>query len=105
MATSDLVLTTGLKLALVLTMLFYTAMVLVSYSTEGPHYRLKFDPARPARSVERLAVWLGVRMIATVARATGLLYDTLSETSADVGEWFIRRRGPEAEARFHARFL
>jgi len=108
MATSDLVLTmgwTGLKLALALTMVFYTAVVFTSYSTEGRRYRVKWDPARPARSVERLAVWLGVRTIATTAHASRAIFDTLAETSADVGEWFIRRQGPDAEARFHARFL
>jgi len=108
MATSNLVMTVGwdgLKLALILTVLFYTAMVYMVYSTEGPRYRLKFDPGQPGRSVERLAVWLGVRMIATAAHAAKAVYDTLAETSADVGEWFIRRQGPDAEARFHSRFL
>jgi hypothetical protein len=108
MVTSDLVLTmgwAGLKLAVVLTVALYTGMVLTSYSTQGPRYRLKLDPTRPARSVERLAVWLGVRTLATAAHAAKAVYDTLAETSADVGEWFIRRQGPDAEARFHARFL
>ncbi len=108
MATSDLVLTMGwdgLKLAVVLTVVLYTGMVLMCYSTEGPRYRLQLDPARPARSVVLLAVWLGVRTTATVAHAAKAAYDTLAETSADVGEWFIRRQGPDAEAKFHARFL
>ena len=108
MATSNLVLTMGwdgLKLAVILTVLFYTGMVCMVYSTEGSRYRLKLDPGSPGRSVERLAVWLGVRTIATVAHAAKAVYDTLAETSADVGEWFIHRQGPDAEARFHSRFL
>ena len=108
MTASDLVATMGwdgLKLAVIVTVVFYTGLVLLMYSTEGPRYRLRLDPTRPARSVELLAVWLGVRMIATAAHAARAFYDTLAETSADVGEWFIRRQGPDAEAKFHSRFL
>jgi hypothetical protein len=108
MSTSDMVVMVGwagLKLAVILTMVLYTSMVLMRYSTEGPRYKLKLDPARPARSVELLAVWLGVRTIATAAHAARAVYDTLADTSADVGEWFIRRQGPDAEAKFHSRFL
>jgi len=108
MTASNLVVTMGwdgLKLAVILTVVLYTGMVLTMYSTEGPRYRLKLDPTRPAQSAERLAIWLGVRTIATVTYAARAVYDTLAETSADVGEWFIRRQGPDAEAKFHSRFL
>jgi len=108
MTASNLIVTMGwdgLKLAVILTVVLYTGMVFMMYSTEGPLYRLKLDPTRPARSVELLAVWLGVRTIAAAAHAARAVYDTLAETSADVGEWFIRRQGPDAEAKFHSRFL
>jgi len=108
MSADNLVMTVGwdgLKLAVILTVIFYTGMVFMTYSTEGPRYRLKLDPARPARSAERLAVWVGVRAFATLVRAATAVYDTLAETSADVGEWFIRRQGPDAEAKFHSRYL
>ena len=95
----------GLRLAIVLSILIYTGLVLMNYSTEGARYRLKLDPARPARSAEHLAVWLGARAIGTAVHAARVVFDALAEASAEVGEWFIHWRGPDAEARFHAHFL
>ena len=95
----------GLRLAMVFAVLFYMGMVYLTYSAHGPRYRLELNPARPARSTARFAVWLGVRTFVVMAGAAQAFYHTLSEASADVGEWFIRRQGPDAEAKFHSRFL
>ena len=108
LATRDLLETfwwAGVRLAIILPVLIYTGLVLMNYSTQGARYRLRLDPARPARSAGHLAVWVGVRAIGTVVHAATVVFDTLAETSAEVGEWFIHWRGPDAEARFHARFL
>jgi hypothetical protein len=93
------------RLLLVAGGLLYAGLVLMSYRTDGGHFRLKFDLRDPARSAERLLVWLGVRAIDTVIRLAKPVYYMLAEASAEVGEWFIRRRSPEVQAALRSRFM
>lgn len=94
-----------LKLLLVASALLYAGLVLMAYRTDGPRYQLRLDWLDPARSAERLLVWLGVKVVAAVLRAGRSALEILSEAAAEVGEWFIRRRGGQAEALYRSRFL
>jgi predicted exporter len=84
-----------LKLTLLAGVGLYAGIVLVRYLTDGPHLRPRFDPRDPARSAERLAVWLGVKALALAARVAAPIFGMLSEASAEVGEWFLGHRPPE----------
>jgi hypothetical protein len=77
----------------------------MSYRTNGPNYRPHFNHQEPARSAERLLVWLGVKILAFALRLGVPVFGMLSEASAEVGEWFLRHRDPEAMASFRSRFM
>ena len=94
-----------LKLAILAGGVLYAGLVLMSYRTDGPHYRLRVNLRDPARSAERLLVWLGVKALRTVVRLAVLTFGMLSEASAEVGEWFLSRRAPETQAAVRSRFL
>ncbi|HLI30766.1 MAG TPA: hypothetical protein VKV79_06680 [Terriglobia bacterium] len=70
----------------------YVSLVVMTLRNEGSRYELKLDPDDPARSVERLLVWLGVRSIAALAAFGKACLNILEDTSADVGEWVLNRR-------------
>jgi hypothetical protein len=95
----------ALELLLVAGAIFYGGLVLMTYRTDGPCSQLRLELGNPARSAQRLLVWLGVKTVAFVLRALQLAFNMLSETSAEVGEWFLRRRNPEVQAAFRSRFL
>jgi len=82
----------------------YTALVFKSYRNEGPRSPLRLERSAPARSAERLGVWLGVEAADIALRAARGLFNTLVEASAEVGEWYIRRRSPEVQAAVRTRF-
>jgi hypothetical protein len=105
LAMISLVLAGLLKLLVVAGAAVYAGLVLMSYRTDGPHSALRLDLFDPARSAERLVVWLGVKAVAAVLRIGGGLFGALSEASAEVGEWFIRRRDPEVQAAVRSRFM
>jgi hypothetical protein len=94
-----------LELLLVAGAILYAGLLLMSYRADGPHSRLRLELDAPARSAQRLLVWLGVKTVAFAVRTVQLVFNMLSETSAEVGEWFIRRRNPEVQAAFRSRFL
>jgi hypothetical protein len=48
---------------------------------------------------------LGRAGLKVAVAAAESVFEVLSEASADVGEWFIRQCGPDAEARFRSRYL
>jgi len=68
----------------------YAGMVLIRYRTEGPHCRLSFQLQDPARSVQCLVVWLGVKVLGGCLRIARAILNMLLEASAEVGEWYIR---------------
>jgi hypothetical protein len=69
---------------------FYAGMVLMRYRKKGPHYRLSLLVQDPARSVQGLMVWLGVKVLGGCLRIARHLLNMLLEASAEVGEWYIR---------------
>ena len=83
------------KLAFLAAAATYSGLVLMSYLTNGAHLRPRFDLRGPARSAQRLAVWLGVMALALAVRAAARIFAMLSEASAEVGEWFLSRRHHE----------
>ena len=94
-----------LKLLLVAGVALYGGLVFMSYRTDGPHWPLRMEPSDPARSAERLSVWLGVKAVAAAIGIGRGLFNMLSEASAEVGEWFIRRRNSEVQAETRSRFM
>jgi len=93
-----------LKLLAVAGVSVYTALVFKSYRSEGPHSSVRWERSAPARSAERLGVWLGVEALDISLRAARGVYNTLVEASAEVGEWYIRHRSPEVQASVRSRF-
>jgi hypothetical protein len=82
----------------------YAGMVLMRYRTDGPHYRLSFGLRYPARSVQHLVVWLGVKVLVACLRIARTIFNMLLEASAEVGEWFIRL-SPAVQESVRSRFL
>jgi hypothetical protein len=93
------------KLLLVGAGILYIGLVLMTYRIEGPRSQLRLEAGDPARSAENLLVWLGVRALAAVGYVGKAAFEVLSETSAEVGEWYIRRRGTEVTAAHRSRYL
>lgn len=73
--------------------LLYLGLVLAIYRQEGRAFRLRWALRDPARSVLYLTVWLGVRVVGGLDRFFSRTMDILFDASADVGEWYLRRRG------------
>lgn len=80
-----------LKMALLAGGVLYASLVLMHYRTHRARRRPRLNWRDPARSIEVLAVWLGVKAMAFVALVGSPIYGMLSEASADVGEWFLAR--------------
>ncbi len=95
----------AVKLLLVAFGVLYVGLVLMTYRTDGPRYPLRIDLSDPARSAERLLLWLGVRALDGVLRLGRAMLDVLSETSAQVGEWYISRRSVKVQSEFRSRYL
>ena len=93
-----------LKLLAVAAGAIYAGMVLMRYRTDRPHYRLSFELRDPARSVQNLVVWLGVKVLDGCLRFAGAIFNMLLEASAEVGEWFMRR-SPAVRQSMRSRFL
>ena len=81
----------------------YAGMVLMRYRREGPHYHLSFQLRDPARSVQGLVVWLGVKVLGRCLWIARPILNMLLEASAEVGEWFIRVR-PAVRESIRSRF-
>ena len=79
----------SLRLAFLGVLAVYVGLVLIRYITYGPRLRPQFDWRDPAHSAERLAIWLGAKGLALAVVAATRLFEMLSETSAEVGEWFL----------------
>ena len=70
----------------------YAGMVVMRYRTDEPCFCPAFQLRNPARSVEGLAVWLGVKALEGLLGIARLLLNVLLEASAEVGDWYLRRR-------------
>ncbi len=77
----------------------YAVDVLVDYLSLGEHRRPEFDPSRRVLSTWRLSVWAGVAAADLTAKMIRPLLNTLSEASADVGEWAMTRRHAQVTTR------
>lgn len=95
----------ALKFALVGFGLCYVGLVGITYRRDGPSPPLKVSPDKPFYSVESFLVWIGVRAADVALRAGRGALEPLFEASAEVGEWYVRRRGVEAKAQFKSRHL
>jgi hypothetical protein len=93
-----------LKLLAIAAGAIYAGMVLMRYRTDGPRYRLSFELRAPARSVQNLVVWLGVKVFDACLRFARAVFNMLLEASVEVGEWFMRR-SPAVRQSIRSRFL
>jgi len=82
----------------------YAGVVLVSYRSAGPRYRLNLNLREPARSTQQLGVWLGVKVLWACVRVAKSTLNNLLEASAEVGEWLMRR-SPTVQESVRSRFL
>jgi hypothetical protein len=73
--------------------LLYLGLVLAVYRHEGRAFRMRWALRDPSRSALYLLVWLGVRVVDALDRFFRRTFDILYDASADVGEWYLRRRG------------
>jgi hypothetical protein len=95
----------GIEVLLAAALAAYGGLVFMSYSILPSRYPLRLDLRRPVRSALGLVVWQGVEAVRAARRASRSLLDSLSESSADVGEWVMSRRNPETQAEYRSRFL
>jgi len=82
----------------------YAGMVLMRYRPDGPRCRPGFQLRDPARSAQSIVVWLGVKALDGFLGIARLLLSVLLEASAEVGEWYLRRRHDMHE-NIRSRFL
>ncbi len=83
----------------------YAVLVLMALRMEGTKVHPRLDWSDPARSLERLLIWAGVKVVAVAGQALKWCLAALVEASAEFGEWIVGLRGPDAQARFRSRFL
>jgi hypothetical protein len=95
----------AVKLGLIASGLFYGVLLLTTYSMEGADYRLKLELADPVRSVERLLIWIGIKLVTAIGRAARPILEVLYEASADVGTWVVSKSSEQVQARVRSRFL
>jgi hypothetical protein len=82
----------ALKLLLLGVGVLYFGLVLMVYRSEGSRIRLRIGYHDPGRSALNLALWLGVKALAGIVYAARTAFDMLSDTSADVGEWYLHHQ-------------
>jgi hypothetical protein len=92
------------KLLLLGAVLLYFGLVLMVYRLEGSRLRLRIEYHDPGRSALNLALWLGVKALAGIVHAAKATLDMLSDTSAEVGEWYLRHHEHAVHALHRPRF-
>jgi hypothetical protein len=105
MRTMQEVLSGLIKLGLLAVGVLYAIQILKTYASAHagePHWP-PLDRKEPIRSAEQVLIWGGVFVVAVVVRLVRPLVDTLSEASAEVGEWAINRDQTEATVRTRTR--
>jgi hypothetical protein len=83
----------------------YLGLVLMSYRLDGSGQTLRVSWRDPVRGLVRLCVWVGVKALVSIISIGRSLFTILTETSADVGEEYIRRRPHSALAAFRSHFI
>lgn len=94
-----------IKLGVLAVGVLYVIEILKTYASARagePHWP-PLDRKEPIRSAEQVLIWTGVFVVAVVVRLARPVLDTLSEASAEVGEWAISRRQTEATIRTRTR--
>lgn len=81
------------KLFAVVSLGLYLRLVRMTYRTEGPAFHFRVTLADPIRSAKRVLIWLGVKAEAVLLRVGTATLNALFEASAEVGEWYVHRRG------------
>ena len=90
-----------IKLGLLAAGVLYAVQILKTYASARagqPHWP-PLNRKEPIRSAEQVLIWGGVFIVAVMVRLVRPLVDTLSEASAEVGEWAISRHQTEAAVR------
>jgi hypothetical protein len=75
----------------------FLRQIALAYRTEGPSYPDR-NRGYAVRSAALLLAWLGAVGLAAARRAGRALLDTLYEASADLGEWYVSRRGLDIDS-------
>lgn len=75
--------------------LLFCRLLALTYRTGEP---LKIDLGYPVRSVALAVAWFGTLSLAALWRPVRAVLDMLFEASAQLGEWYVRRRGLDANA-------
>jgi hypothetical protein len=83
----------------------YLILVFLGYATEGPHYQFGFDAHHPIATAKRILIGLGVRFLAWTLGLIQILFDSLFEASAEVGDWLSNHASPETRSRIRSRFI
>lgn len=83
----------------------YAAVVLAAARAERWQAPFRWDWRAAEQSVDRALLWLGVMAAAGIVRLAKAVFELLVESSAEVGEWCLRRRGGHAEFPFRSRLF
>jgi hypothetical protein len=73
--------------------MFVLRLIVVTYRTAGPSLSLRVVRSHPVRSTTIFLAWLGALSVSSLWRAGKVFLDELYEASADLGEWYVTRRG------------
>jgi hypothetical protein len=94
-----------IKLGLLGVGVLYAVQILKAYASvrAGEPDWPPLDRKEPVRSAEQVLIWGGVFVVAMLVRLVRPRVDMLSEASAEVGEWAIRRHQTEATVRTRTR--
>ena len=76
----------------------FLRQIALAYRTEGPSYPDR-NRGYAVRSTALLLAWPGARGLAGALRVGRALLETLYEASADLGEWYVSRRGLDVESK------
>ena len=95
---------TGLKLLFVASGIFYIGLVILAYRNNAGSYQFTAAWDHAGRTAERFLVWLGVKSAAVLLAASRAVLNALFEASAEIGEWYFRRRGVDVEDYLRSRF-
>ena len=91
------------KLAVLTSVVLFVGRVLITYGASETFERPRFDARFPAESAEKFLIWLGIVAFSWSLRRAASAYVMLAETSAVVGEWYLRRYAPQTLAALHSR--
>jgi len=96
---------TLIRFGFVAAAVLYAVQIMKTYASAraGEPAWPPLDRKEPIRSAEQVLIWGGVFLVAVTVRLVRPLIDTLSEASAEVGEWAIGRHQTEAAVRTRTR--